>query len=245
MHGALTLLIVDTGATEHVLTKAFSERAGLTLAPSRPGHDVTGASVESNVIERCQLELGELRLTFDNVPAIDGPSFFSDANIGGLLSPQRLSPDETVVVDLRAKRLVVRASAIETAGLRPVACVRHTTGTLGTRVSFAGGSPVTAILDTGAESTDAESSLVKGPAGIAVVAGYGVGGKPVMVTEARDVEVGLDGATFTLETMWLRDEISSPEDAEGDEVPRAVLGMDVRLDPCHRSATNRLGRALR
>lgn len=47
VRGVSTLLVVDTGCTDHLLTTALCRRVGFSLTDAPPGVDVEGASVPS------------------------------------------------------------------------------------------------------------------------------------------------------------------------------------------------------
>lgn len=95
--GCTTRLIVDTGATTHLLTTGFAERAGVHLEQAEPGRDVAGDAVPSwstgNVaveidnaglvhLAHQELEIGPVRIRLDDLAVRDAIPAPDDAAPG-------------------------------------------------------------------------------------------------------------------------------------------------------------------
>ena len=106
IQGVPARLIVDTGSSDTLLTATFAEELGVTLAPEEPGTDHSGASVETfRSNEPVALEIAGMEVALQQVLIIDGPEVFDQWGIAGVVSPQALRQDLSLVVDLRAQRL--------------------------------------------------------------------------------------------------------------------------------------------
>jgi len=171
--GCATKLIVDTGATSHLLTMEFVERAGLDAVATAPGRDVAGDSVAGWSVGDVDAELGSLRSTLQQVVAIDGPDPFHEWGIAGFLSPQRLVEDAPIVLDLADARLYVEDVDAEEISARlrhrvgefvPLEGAQHIAGTLGVQLRVLPAEPVVAFLDTGAAETEVAAAAVEGVA---------------------------------------------------------------------------------
>ena len=105
--GVRAKLVVDTGATDHVLTLSLAKRAGLECRPGEPGTDVSGAPVESwEIATSVEVDLGPAptsgeatTVTLRGVFAFAGPPPFEEWGVGGIVSPQRLRPAGVVILD--------------------------------------------------------------------------------------------------------------------------------------------------
>lgn len=100
VHGVATRLILDTGSTDHVLTRVLADRAGLQTWPGDAGKDHAGAPVPSWGANDPDLIVGGHRSQLADVKIIDGPPPFAAWGIGGFLSPQKLAAGGYAVVDL-------------------------------------------------------------------------------------------------------------------------------------------------
>ena len=234
--GCATNLIVDTGATSHVLTMDFVERAGLLAVESAPGRDVAGDSVPSWSVDDVVADVGRASITLHEVVAIDGPEPFREWGVGGFLSPQRLAVDATVVLDLVANRLGVVADDVDAIAsdlrhrlgeLVAVEGVRHAADTLGFHVRVPPGPPIVAILDSGAADTDIAAAAVDRADGPVRSGGRGVGGSAIEVTTLTGQILEVGPARLPIARLGVRDTIPAPDDAPESEIPQALIGMDL------------------
>jgi hypothetical protein len=134
IEGRSTLLILDTGATDSVFTAALIRSIGAPLQPAPDGTDHAGAPVPSWTTATLSLRIGDLPLRISDAIVIEGPAPFEGWGIGGILSPQTLRPDATMILDLRQDRLVVLEGPSEAAlawateraaGLTMLSLARH------------------------------------------------------------------------------------------------------------------------
>ena len=205
VNGVPTRLILDTGASDHLLTIDLCETAGVATEPGEPGTDSTGSSVPSWQaheitvrVRRSALRL--LRSRRHRHPA----AFFRSMGIGGILSPQHLQPGSPVVLDLAARRLAISGAVddLDTwladtyPGLRTVQeSVIDGDGTVLVEAAIDPFSPVVTMLDTGAKATYVAQVAVPGLGlgGIPRSTGRGIGG-----TESFGIDVPGRGCTSAM-----------------------------------------------
>lgn len=235
--GCTTLLIVDTGATSHVLTRDLAERAGLRLDAAAPGRDSAGGSVPSWSVGDVDVEIDGSSFDLSEVVAIDGPEPFREWGVGGFLSPQLLAPSATVLLDLAHNRVDVFGhelpidEATEARGFPPCVLLKgthHVAGTIGVEIRIPPAAPVVAIFDTGAAETEiAMSALATTVEGETFVTGKGIGGSEVEAAVLRAQHFLVGTTRVHVPALGVRHEIPAPEDAAGGEIPLAMIGMDV------------------
>ena len=234
--GTRTKMIVDTGATDHVLTLEVARQAGLPLTSGAPGTDVAGATVPTSYIDRVEVSIANLITTFSDVPAIEGPAPFAAWGVGGFLSPQRLHADATVVLDLVRNELIVLAGSADACrthlaerfkGCLIVAGDRHLAGTLGVKVAVLPHDEVVGIFDSGAGSTDVAAVAVAGATSSEGASARGVSGSEFEARRLSDQVLAIAGVRFPVANLGVREEIPAPEEAPPHEVPQALIGMDV------------------
>lgn len=250
--GCATNLIVDTGATSHILTRDFVERAGLEVVATAPGRDVAGDAVSSWSIGDVVAEIGSLSSTLQEVVAIDGPEPFHEWDVGGFLSPQRLAEDATVVLDLAAERLDVEADDADAVSARllhrlgelvPLEGAQHVAGTLGFHLRVLPAEPVVAFLDTGAAETEVAAVAVEGAVdGPVRSGGAGVGGSAITLPSLKDQQLEVGRIRFRVEHLGVRDTIPAPDDAPEGEIPLGLIGMDLLRGTIIVIAPRRAGR---
>ena len=168
--GVETRLILDTGSTDHVLTKALVDAAGLPSQRGEPGTDHAGAAVPSWSVGDASIEIGGVALGLRAVIAIEGPPPFVGWGVGGFLSPQSLHASAWIVVDLASDRLVLLEASDRTLDrwltdrhpsfrrLR-LPRVRHAT-TVVVRAAIDPGEEIEVMLNTGGRSTEFSSAVV-------------------------------------------------------------------------------------
>ena len=229
VNGLGTRLILDTGATDHLLTTDLCEAANLATEPGEPGTDSTGSSVPSWQVREVTVRIGEVELALAEVIAIDAPPPFRSGGIGGTLSPQRLRPGAYAVLDLSASPVVTLVTADDVDGwladsypgwraLRLPAVDGD--GTVLIEAAIDSFRPVITMLDTGAKTTYAAQAAVPGlgKGGVRRSTGRGVGG-----TEAFGVDV--PGRVLHVGDAALPVNLVIAEHDLG--IPGCVVGMDV------------------
>jgi predicted aspartyl protease len=235
--GYRTKLIVDTGATAHVLTMELVDRAGLEAVAAPPGRDAAGAEVPSWAIGRVAATIAGSDVTLRDVAAIDGPPPFRAWGVGGFLSPQALANRRTALLDLRAHTLEffdrepteLLSDLMNRFGdCELVHGVRHTAGTLGVDVAVAGARPAIAIFDTGAAGSDVAASIFpKTIEGTEHTSGRGIGGSAISARTLEMQPLKVGHLRLTVPVLSVRDEIPVPHNADRTEVPEALIGMDL------------------
>lgn len=230
--GVRTNLIVDTGATDHVLTLDIVGRAGLQRVEGPPGTDASGSLIESWTVQDASIDVDGLLLPSSEAVAIAGPAPFADWGVGGFISPQSLWPHGTVILDFVTNELSIVGATLDSvvANLVPrhpeftlVNAKRHVSGTLGVEVSIPPHDPVIAIFDSGAAKTEA----VLPKDGTDTVHSRSVGGT-AMEGRALHSQTLLAGpAHILLESLSVVQHVAVPQGSANDEVPGALLGMDL------------------
>lgn len=229
VNGVDTRLILDTGATDHLLTMDLCEAANLATEPGEPGTDSTGSSVPSWQAREVTVRIGEMELALAEVIAIGTPPPFRSMGIGGALSPQRLHPDAYAVLDLSADPVATLVTAEDLdAWLAESYPGRRANrlpaidgdGTVLVEMAIDSFPPVVMMLDTGARTTYAARTAVPGlgEGGVRRSTGRGVGG-----TESFGVDV--PGRVLHVGDAALPVNLVIAEHDLG--IPGCVVGMDV------------------
>lgn len=108
IQGRRILLVLDTGATGHVLNKELSESLGLKRAQSDAvGHDHFGNNVDIGELLPVQIELGSWKMEAAPIFAIPRPKPLLKRGIFGTLSPQKILASGVVVLDQPSKKLLI------------------------------------------------------------------------------------------------------------------------------------------
>lgn len=230
VNGIETKLILDTGATAHVLTLDLVRRARMAAQPTDPGTDHTGARVPSWSLGTVPIDIDGYVLSFADVQAIEGPAVFKEWGIGGFLSPQSLHQDGWVVIDLIGDALMfveVEEAAMTTwlserfPTLEPLKVTREPGEAVRILASIEPFGPVVTMLNTGTPETEfARSSLVNLKGTRADGAGFGVSGAEVAGAVVKDQTLRVGDLTVPIDTLFVRDEVA-PEHPDGQ------IGMDV------------------
>ena len=234
--GTRTKLIVDTGSTDHILTRELADMAGLKSEPGEPGTDSNGASVPSWTLGEVTIQIGDRTFTLRSVVAITGPEPFADWGIGGILSPQHLHPTAYVVVDLLDHALIlVEGNA---ADVTPWVAARSPTlhphsldrasrdSTILVHAAIDPFAPVVTMLDTGGKRTEFGASAVPGLRGDRQGSGgRGVGGGQSFGSEVEDQRLRVGNATVPVPRLLLRDDIGNAPGLIGMDILRGTVLM--------------------
>jgi hypothetical protein len=229
VNGVPTRLILDTGASDHLLTLDVCEAANLATEPSEPGTDSTGSAVPSWQARDVTITIGAMKLGVDEIIAIETPAPFRRAGFGGTLSPQRLRPDTYAILDLTEGGAVtlLRVDDLDAwlansyPGRRALQLPAvESEGTVLVEAAIDAFPPVVTMLDTGAKMTYAAQAAVPGLAegGVRRSTGHGVGG-----TESFGVDV--PGRVLRVGGLELPVDLVVAEHDLG--IPGCVVGMDV------------------
>jgi predicted aspartyl protease len=236
--GTPTAMILDTGATDHVLSTSFVKRLGLAVSAAKEtGIDHAAKAISAAEIASPNLVVeGWGPVGAARVFAIDLPSVFDALGIGGILSPQRLAAaGESVVVDFPAGEVTALPRAAATARLAgkraiepaPSVCKKEDGGRQFAVLSQINGIAARLELDTGASHTDLRAGSAPGrqlesAAGAEKGATYAASGKMETKTlRAAAVRFGDVAKTIDVDIV--------PGDA--NQCFDGVLGMDA-LRPC-------------
>jgi hypothetical protein len=230
--GVATRLILDTGATDHVLTRTLIDAAGLPVAPTEDGTDHAGAPVPSWSVGELDVSIGGHGFGLRDVVAIASPVPFDDWGVGGFLSPQHLHPDARILIDLAGDRLVVArldgngptavdaVLATRVPDLRPLRLDRDAgEPTVVARAAIEGLTAIPTMWNTGGRHTEIARSVVPGLAGSSVRAGStGISGAGVFGAEAGPRTLVVGDARVPVTALIVREEM---------EPPLGLIGMDV------------------
>ncbi len=231
--GMATRLIVDTGASDHVLTTEFAERARVAMTPGEDGTDAAGNNLLSWLVGRLDVAMGSNDLTLENVQATAGPPPFSAWGIGGFLSPQNLHPSAAIVLDLAAGRLAVDDEAPDRVAdrlvaahprLEPVWLERIPDDTtILVRVAVDSGERVVTLLDSGARGTSFAASAVPGltvtGAAGSDTSGRAIGGEQMTAPFVLGKSLRVGGARLPVDRLFVPP--AMPGEIDG------LVGMDV------------------
>jgi hypothetical protein len=227
--GVATRLILDTGSTDHVLTKDLIDAAGAPAEPAEPGTDHAGASVPSWWVGKLDVRIGDETLGLREVVAIEGPAPFAAWGVGGFLSPQHLHPAARVLIDLIGDRLVVAAGPLGSvdawlidrcAPALPLVLDRVPgEAVVAVQAAIEPFAPVTTTLNTGGRATEFASAAVPGLGGTNErEGGAGVSGAPVIGSDVGPRDLRVEGARIPVANLVVRPHIDGPD---------ALVGMDV------------------
>ena len=232
--GVAIKLILDTGSSDHVLTRELAEDARLPLEPGEPGTDSTGASVPSWNLGGLDVEIAGQTFGLRDVVAITAPGPFVGWGVGGFLSPQHLHPTAWVVLDLAAERLVL-ADGDETAvadwlprrtpGLRLLRLDRVSTDpTILVRAGLDDFEPVVTLLDTGGKSTEFVGAAVPGLGGGELRgAGRGVGGGQIVGSVVENRVLVVAGMRLPVARVVVRDAMDGHDGLVAMDVLRGTV----------------------
>lgn len=241
--GVRTKLILDTGASDHVLTMDLARGAGLQLGEDEPGFDHEGAAVPSVMIGDVSAELSGGTVSLRGVPAFEGPPAFTDGGIGGFLAPQSLHPGGWVVVDLAASELVLlRGDTAQVSGwltgrqpsIELLTLERVPAETLVVSGAIEPFASVPTMLNTGSTGTEFAASAVPGLRGRrSEGTGFGVSGASVDGEEARDQVLRIGGRALPVPALLIREPMPPPPGMVGmDLLAETVLAVSSSLtDP--------------
>ena len=227
--GVATRLILDTGATDHLLTVDLCEAANLPTEPGEPGTDSTGRSVASWQAREVAIRIGATETALAEVIAIATPPPFRRGGLGGILSPQRLRSDTYAALDLtEGGAATFRRPDDLDAWLAETYPGRRALqlpavpgdGTVLVEAAIDAFPSVVTMLDTGAKTTYAAQTAVPG-LGVGRPrrsTGHGVGG-----TESFGVDV--PGRVLHVGGVELPVDLVVAEHHLG--IPGCVVGMDL------------------
>jgi hypothetical protein len=227
IRGVTTRLIVDSGASDHLLTVELAKRCQIDMQPGEPGTDSTGAAVPSWRVGTLDMDVGQTRVRLSDVVAFDGPSQFTEDGIGGFLSPQNLDPSAFAVIDLSGSQLLLMDCDVVAMekwlgsrypGFRLLSLTRELGETVEVSASIEPYEPVVAMLDTGGKATEFAASSVPGLRGVpSDRGGRGVSGAGVEGQDVADQTLVVGGARFALPVLRVRETMPIP----------GQIGMDV------------------
>ena len=231
--GVGTRLILDTGSTDHVLTKELIDRRRRGRRGGRGRDRPRGRGGAKLGGRRPRGPHRRAPFALRDVVAIAGPPPFAAWGVGGFLSPQHLHPTARVLIDLLNDRLVV----VEWSGadvdawliarvptLRPIVLDRvadEPTVAVPPRSSpFA---TVPTMLNTGGRQTEFASAAVPGLRGTADGrGGTGVGGGRVVGSDVGERVLLVGGARIPVARLVVRDEMDDPPGLVGQDVLRGT-----------------------
>jgi hypothetical protein len=231
--GIATRLILDTGSTDHVLTKELIDRVGVDAEPAEDGTDHAGGAVPSWSVGELEIRIDRQAFALKDVVAIAGPPPFAGWGVGGFLSPQHLHPTARVLIDLLNDRLVVVESVAadvddwliaRVPSLRPIVLDRVPgEATVAVSAAIEPFASVATMLNTGGRQTEFASAAVPGPHGTGDgQGGTGVGGGRVVGSDVGERVLLVGDARIPLRRLVVRDEIDGPPGLVGEDVLRGT-----------------------
>lgn len=229
--GQVTRLIVDTGASDHVFTRAFVATSKLVVrGTAERGTDHAGAGFEATPLARTQVTLGGVSVSVDAF-AVEGPPPFEPLGLGGFLSPQRLFETGYVVLDFPGRTLValdtdadgVRAW-LERGGPVQALTTKWVNHKPFTELSLAGRPPVFGEVDTGGSTSELSFAYAGATADAGGCQGIGVSGHCIEGSTLEDQRVRFAGHEFAGLTLGLRPVIAHGPGLANEQ---ALVGMDV------------------
>lgn len=234
VNGQPTRMLVDTGASHHILAQWVAEKAGSSREADAAGTDQVGKSVALS-------RLDDAHVVVSGWGAIDASEMFvaalplslRDEGIGGILSPQRLADgDRAVVLDFRERKMTSASlgDALHALESEPGVALSGevqgcgTSGALPLLRATIAGVQVDAQLDSGATNTTVRA---KSEAGVRLrpharrsttaVAASGVFSAPSL--DDTRVKVGALEIDTTVDLVPREPRVNCPNDAS--------LGMDI------------------
>ena len=239
--GTPTKLILDTGSTDHILTIELAEQIGLRAEPGEAGTDSTGASVPSWMLGEVTAEIADQAFVLRDVVAITAPAPFPVFGIGGILSPQHLSPGRWAVLDMAADRFFL-LDAEETdlsEWLRErtpdhqLLRLKRAPGdaTILVHAAIEPNHAVVTMLDSGGKRTQFTQAAVPGTGeGPQTSSGRGVGGGESFGAELRGQTLVVGEAKLPLATLIVSPEMDGRDGLVGMDVLRGTV-LTVSGDP--------------
>ncbi len=240
--GIGTRLILDTGSTDHVLTKELIDRVGVDAEPAEDGTDHAGAAVPSWSVGALEVRIAAQPFALRDVVAIAGPPPFAGWGVGGFLSPQHLHPTARILIDLLNDRLVVAGPSVadvdgwliaRVPSLWPIVLDRvPTEPTVAVPTAIEPFPAVPTMLNTGGRQTEFASAAIPGLHGTPNVSGgTGVGGGRVVGSDVGERVLLVGDVRIGLRRLVVRDEMESPPGLVGMDVLRGtalICSADVR-----------------
>ena len=230
--GVPTRLILDTGSTDHVLSRDLLERVGAPMRRADAGTDHAGAPVASWTVGDLGIDIGGRSFDLHDVVGIEAPAAFAGWNVGGFLSPQHLDPEVRVFLDLADERFVLVADTAPGAvdawlsgrvpALRAVALLRvPNEATVAVPASIEPFATVATMLNTGGRGTEFATAVVPGLANAEDRHGSsGISGAPVMGVDVGPRTLVAGDVRVPVPRLIVRREIDGPQ---------GIVGMDVLL----------------
>jgi hypothetical protein len=213
INGERTILLVDSGATDHALASWFAEQLNIEVYPSPA--DITvdhdGNQIAAKRARGVQLSLEGWGDVEGSDPfVLELPSIFAEHGIGGILAPQLIRlPGQRLALDLAGgslsveseqcaehRRTIPRSCLLSAQPVESCASGAHGVGPLFAVPAVVAGVAARLVVDTGSRETDvfassaAGSRLANDPAK-AVTLGYvASGSSPGTLVPSVKIELG-------------------------------------------------------
>lgn len=242
--GVATRFILDTGSTDHVWTRHFVDQLDVESGPTEPGTDHAGASTPTWTVGRATVHVAGVALSVSDVVAIEGPPQFWDWGVGGFLSPQRLTSDFWVMLDLVSDQLSLvaldpsKGSAwIDDAfpGLKHLVLERKSSELLVVDASVEPHVPVATMINTGTEESEFASHAVPRLRGDYEVRGRGASGAETGGQVVADQVLRTGETRIEIPSLLVRETMPEPPGMIGmDTLKNTVLVISPKPnDPVH------------
>jgi hypothetical protein len=228
--GVTARLIVDSGASHHVLTMDLVEAAHLVATPAESGSDHSGKSIQTFAVGVVDVALGGASWKLTEVAAIATIPQFKMLGIGGFLSPQHLHGSAYTLMDFpRSSLAVMEGTSAEVAaalgrqnqGMRVLTLVRASRDRkVFIEASVVPEHPGQMELDSGGSATEVLASSLQVDSAPTGNSGFGVSGTEVVSMDAGKRTLVLGGVNVSVAHLMAR-----PTMGQADMV--GVVGMDV------------------
>ncbi|MDF1665211.1 MAG: hypothetical protein P1V97_25840 [Planctomycetota bacterium] len=229
--------ILDTGASDHVLTRSFADSEDVTVMDSVVGKDHSGASVKSWTLESFSLTLEGFELELIDAVAIVAPPVFEDRRIGGILSVARLHSSAHVILDFERQELRLLVGdlheirdAIEKQRPNLESLVLDRVGDdtfLLVRAALLPYPEMTFLINTGGGDVEIVVDETEFGLDSLTVTGHGVGGEAVLGAIRRNQTLKVSGREFPVPKLILRQSMGAA--FYSGDIGMAVLGKTMLL----------------
>ncbi len=239
--GIETRLVLDTGSEVHLINRELADAIGLIGVPGEDGIDHAGATMASLDVGPVSLDVDGFAIELADVVAIPAPPPFPGWGIGGILSPQRLHPTASIVIDLRADEMVL----VDHEPDRLPAWLAHRAPELDlldlprdpafpSLVVTAAIEPypeIPVMLNTGGKHTEFLADVVPGiERGLIERSGGGVSGADVRTSLGGRQQLHVAGRRITIGELYLRASMLEPHGLVGMDVLRGTI-LTAARDP--------------
>ena len=232
--GRTTRFVLDTGSEVHLLTEDLADALGLEKVPGEEGVDHGGNTMPSWTVGAFEMNIGDARLTLNDVVVIPAPPPFARWGVGGALAPQNLHPSAASVVDLVDDELILAEGSDDdveaflrerSPDLELVRLARdEVLANVVVPAAIAGYPEIPTLVDTGGKRTEVAAASVPGlEAAGSESLGRGVGGAAFVGASAGRQTVIVAGHRLTIPDLAVRAAMHGTNGLIGMDVLRGTI----------------------